>query len=243
MGWLKYLAGNFFFPPKCIFCGRILSIKTEPEKAICPYCEEKLPYTVGLSKCKGCGKPIEENEVYCSICRRSPKKVIRKFSAPYLYQKEVKRSILRFKRETFCGYAEIYARHIQAVLDYEWPNVMFELVVSAPPRKKRMRQENYDQAAWLARTLAKRMKLPYCTEVLNQKEARRKQSSLSMRERWQNAEGNVIVKKPESVQDKTVLLVDDVCTTGATLYHSALALKEAGAKAVYCTTAAVVEKN
>ena len=243
MHWRKHIVGNFFFPPKCIFCGAMLSLGTEPERAVCPICEDKLPYTVGLFKCKGCGKPVEENEVYCGICRRAGKRPIRRFSAPYLYQKQVRRSILRFKRERFRGYAKVFARHMQAVLEYDCPDQVFDVVVSAPPRIQRMREESYDQAAWLAQVLAKRMGVPYCLGVLKQKEKRRKQSSLMLKERWKNAEGNFYVKKPEAVEGKTVLLVDDVCTTGATLYYCAAALREAGAVAVYCITAAVVEKN
>lgn len=243
MGWLKYIGGNFFFPPKCIFCGAVLPLRSEPEQAICSLCGETLPYTAGLFKCKGCGKPVEENEVYCGICRKAGKRPIRKFSAPYLYQKDVKRSILRFKREKFRGHAKVYARHMQAVLEYDCPGKVFDVVVSAPPRIRRMKEEGYDQAAWLARVLAKRMGVSYCSGVLKQKEKRRKQSSLTLKERWKNIEGNIFVKKPAAVEEKTVLLVDDVCTTGATLYHCAAALREAGAKAVYCVTAAVVGKN
>lgn len=243
MRWLKWMIGQVLFPPKCIFCGAILPVGVDPESTICSLCEQKLPYTVTLSKCKCCGRPVEEHQVYCSICKASRKRVIRKVVAPYLYQKQVKRSILRFKKETSRGYAQVYARHMQAVLDYDCPSASFDMVVSAPPRIRRMQQEDYDQAAWLAQTLAKRMSVPYCAGVLKQKHIRKKQSSLSMKERWKNAEGNYMVKKPESVRGKTVLLVDDVCTTGATLYHCALALKEAEVKAVYCITAAVVEKN
>ncbi len=243
MRWLKWIPGQVLFPPKCVFCGTILSVGMEPEKAICPLCEQKLPFTVNLPKCKGCGKPMEEDDVYCGICKASRRRVIRKVSAPYLYQKQVKRSILRFKKEVSRGYAHVYARHMQAVLEYDCPSVTFDMVVSAPPRIRQMQQEDYDQAAWLAQTLAKRMGIPYHAGVLKQKYIRKKQSSLSMKERWQNAEGNYMVKKPESVRGKTVLLVDDVCTTGATLYHCALALKEAEAKAVYCITVAVVGKN
>ncbi len=243
MRWLKHSIGNLFFPPKCVFCGAMLPFETEPERAVCHLCEDKLSYAISLPKCKGCGKPVEENDVYCDICRKTGKRAIRKMVAPYLYQKQVKRSILRFKREAFRGYAKVYARHMQAVLEYECPGKVFDVVVSAPPRIRRLHKEHYDQAEWLARTLAKRMGVPYGANVLKQKEKRRKQSSLSLKERWQNAEGNICVKKPEKVENQTVLLVDDVCTTGATLYYCATALKEAGAKAVYCATAAVVARN
>lgn len=243
MGKLKSAIGNLLFPGKCVFCGTLLSLGTNKEHAVCAACEKKLPYCVALPRCKACGKPVEEPAVYCELCRKTTKRPYAKMSAPYLYREPVKGSVVRFKRERQQGYAKVYARHMQAVLDYDCTEKSFDVAVSVPPRKKRMREEGYDQAACLAQELAKRMGIPYFARVLKQKENRKKQSDLTAAERYRNARGNYLVCKPAVVREKTVLLIDDVCTTGATLAECARVLREVGAAKVYCATAATAEKR
>lgn len=243
MGNTQNIIGNFFFPLKCIFCGEILSMKTEIASAICGKCQKTLPYCVSLPRCKTCGKPIEETATYCQVCRKHPRPPFVKICAPYLYKNLVKKSIVRFKQERHQSYAKVYARHMKAVLAYDCPGIVFDAVVSVPPRKLRFGHAGYDQAEHLAQEIAANLQIPYLPKVLKQKEKRKKQSSLSAKERWQNAIGNFIVTKPQAAEGKTLLLVDDVTTTGATLYACSLALKQHGAAKIYCLTAATTEKS
>ncbi len=181
--------------------------------------------------------------VHCEMCRSHPRKPFSKLCSAYLYQGQVKTSIVRFKQEVYRGYAKVFARHMEAVIAYDLPDVVFDGILSAPPRKLRMKANGYDQAASLAQALGERMEVPYLPNVLRQRENRKKQSALTAAERWHNAEGNVRVVCPELVAGKVLLLVDDVCTTGATMYAAAAALSEAGAKKVYCAVAASAEKR
>ncbi|MBR5152535.1 MAG: ComF family protein [Clostridia bacterium] len=233
---------NFFFPPKCIFCREVLPISVLREASVCGDCERTLPYTVAQRRCKSCGRPMKGKYVHCSMCRNHPGKPFVKISSAYFYRGRVKTAIVRFKKETYRGYAEVFARHLTSVIAYDCPGISFDAVVSAPPRKMRMQIHGYDQAETLARELGKRMGIPYIPYGLQQKESRKKQSSLSALERWNNAEDNVKVSSKPEWKGKTILLVDDVCTTGATLYASARALKDAGVSAVYCAVAASTEK-
>lgn len=233
---------HLLFPPKCIFCRKLLTLGVEQEHCVCKECEQKLPYTVAQLRCKSCGRPIRGGRVHCELCRKHPSRPFMKISSAYLYRGVVKGSIVRFKKETYRGYAQVFARHMEAVIAYDCPDVVFDVMVSVPPRKRRMKKDGYDQAEALAKALSVRMKLPYLAHILAQKEERKKQSALTSAERWSNAEGNVTVLHPERIVGKRVLLVDDVCTTGATLFAAALALRTAGAKAVYCATAATAEK-
>ena len=235
--------GNFLFPLKCVFCGEILSMGIETNAAICNKCQKKLPYCINLSRCKSCGKPIEETDSYCHLCRKHTRPPFAKICAPYLYNNLVKKSIVRFKQERYQSYAKVFARDMAAILAYDCPDITFDAVISVPPRKRLFGQNGYNQAECLAQAVAVNLQIPLLAGVLKQKKRRKKQSSLGAKERWKNAAGNVSVTKPKTVQGKTLLLVDDVTTTGATLYACSLALKQQGAAKIYCLTAATTEKG
>ncbi len=129
------------------------------------------------------------------------------------------------------------------VLGQDCPHAEFDIVVAVPPRKERMQKENYDQARTLAGTLAKELGIPFRGGVLCQVENGRKQSDLTLEERWCNVQGNFRVVLNHVILEKRILLVDDICTTGATLNECAKVLREAGAKTVYSVVAAIVAEE
>lgn len=91
----------------------------------------------------------------------------------------------------------------------------------------------YNQSAVLSKEIARRLKRPVWSDVLGRKLINRSQTSFGRRERWRNAEVGYRLRKTLRIKDKAVLLVDDVCTTGATLSVCARILKMAGARAVH----------
>lgn len=232
-------AVNFLFPARCIFCGRLLPLLAR--EMICLDCENGLPYAMAGNRCGRCGKPVKMKGGLCEHCRRNPYPAYKKISSPYLYKDSVRYAMLRFKRKKHRSFAWVFARRMKAVCDYDCPNVTFDFVVSVPPRAERMRKEGYDQAKNLAQTLARQMGIPYLWGAMKQKTQRKKQSDLSYEERIVNAKGNYRVRRIRKVSGKTILLVDDICTTRATLQECAAALKAAKAAAVYCVTAATTE--
>lgn len=233
--WLRKIR-DFFFPPRCTFCRRSLPAGTE--HLICIACENNLPYCLAADRCQRCGKPVEDGERCCRFCKSFQNSPYVRISAPYMYQDAVRSALLRFKHERYRCYADVFARHMRAVVKHDCREVEFDCVVSVPPRLERMRREGYDQAACLAQKLSAEMGIPRADGVLRQRENRQKQSGLGYGERLENAKGNFVVQKPGSIVGKTVLLVDDICTTRATLWHCAFALRNAGAASVYCVTVA-----
>ncbi len=230
--WKKIL-----FPHRCVFCRRILPLSAQ--KSVCLECMRTIPFCLSKNRCRQCGRPIAERQSYCFSCS-SRTKAHSGISAPYFYQEPAKSAILRFKKEKYQSYANTFAIDMAIVLNYECGARVFDMIVSVPPRLLRMKNDGYDQAERLAQALGRQLKLPYVSGVMKQKEKRRKQSSLSAEERVLNAKGNYLVNRPKLVEGKRILLVDDVCTTGATLNECAKILKEAGAKEIYCAVASVV---
>ncbi len=232
---------NFLFPPRCIFCKRLLRLCTQV--GVCNHCMEHLPFCLSYHHCQTCGRPIPEEEVFCNRCGKGYRNSYHKLCAAYLYESAVKGALLRFKQERFQSYAPTLAFHMAMVLKTTLPNLDIDFIVAVPPRKTRLRKDAYDQATTLARALAQQMKLPLLPGVLRQIEDRQKQSSLSYEERWINVAGNYAVVKQRAIEGKRLLLVDDICTTGATLQECSKMLKQSGAQAVWCSVAAVASEE
>lgn len=90
----------------------------------------------------------------------------------------------------------------------------------------------FDQARLLAKELARGLKLPYVS-ALEKPKGNRIQHELSFAERWENVKGVYRLKRKIDVRGKTVLLCDDIVTSGATMWEAGRVLLQHGAKAVY----------
>jgi ComF family protein len=107
------------------------------------------------------------------------------------------------------------------------------IMVPVPLHRVRLRERGYNQSEWIARGMSEDMGFPVSLSILSRKKQTLTQTKLSAPEREKNVRDAFTVKDPDAVKDKTVFLVDDVITTGATLNACALCLKEAGAASVY----------
>jgi ComF family protein len=110
-------------------------------------------------------------------------------------------------------------------------DVQGDLVVPIPLGVKRLRERGYNQAALLARPFALALQLPYRPRALKRIKETRTQVGLSIPQRRKNVEG-AFEADPDIVSGKSVIVMDDVMTTGATLDEAGQALKQAGASQV-----------
>jgi ComF family protein len=106
------------------------------------------------------------------------------------------------------------------------------LVLSVPLHRVRRRRRGFDQAAWLALGIAKRLGLRTATGVLVRTRATRPQGDAFVLSRTANVRGAFAVRGPEFIRGRSLLLIDDVFTTGATARACAKSLKDAGARSV-----------
>ncbi len=113
-----------------------------------------------------------------------------------------------------------------------------DLIVPVPLHPRRLRERGYDQSLLLAENLEGRLGIPLARDVLIRHRHTPSQArSKSVLERRRNMEG-AFHATPGRLEGKNLVLVDDVCTTGATLNACARALKEAGARSVWGVTLA-----
>jgi ComF family protein len=107
-----------------------------------------------------------------------------------------------------------------------------DLVIPVPLSNMRLFKRGYNQAALLARPIAKHLNAPMATHLIARKH-RRDMGHMTFKQRRDHIRGVFRVIRPDAVRGKTILLVDDVMTSGATLGELNKVLKKAGAAAVY----------
>jgi ComF family protein len=133
---------------------------------------------------------------------------------------------LKFQRHDFLD--DALASLLEATVREH--DVVFDAVAGVPMQRKKERRRGYNQAELLARAVARRIEVPCDMTLLTPRGERAAQSTLARRERAVNVRGAFVASA--RAQGKSVLLVDDICTTAATIRACATALVEAGAKHV-----------
>ena len=204
---------DLFFPPKCIFCQKLLP---DSETMYCSACGHGLPETDEI-------RPIP----FTKGCR-----------APFHYRGDVREALLRFKFGGRSHYADPFA----AMMAVKLREVNADLITWVPVSRLRRFSRGYDQAQLLAEAAAKKLNLP-CVSALN-KRHRKKQSRISgFAARKANISGAFTVVNPEQIKGKTIILIDDICTTGATMGEAAYVLHLAGAAAIHGAVYAIAKNR
>jgi ComF family protein len=113
-----------------------------------------------------------------------------------------------------------------------------DLIIPVPLHRAKLRQRQYNQSDCFAEGLSEAMQIPWSPTVLRKKKATDSQTRKSRFERFQNVNEIFQVTDPAQIQGKTLILVDDVVTTGATLESAARVLLGSGAQSVHVLTIA-----
>ena len=205
---------DLLFPPKCVFCGKVLS---RGDEDWCGKCTETLPYALDGG--------FQEGE-YFDFC-----------ISPLYYKGVVRKSILRFKFGGAAAYADAYGKLLADCIR-EHPGINYDIISWVPLSGKRERSRGYDQAMLLALATALELN-DVAAETLKKPKDVQAQSELSGRvERSANISGAYIAPDPELIAGKCILLIDDIVTTGSTLSECAKVLLSAGASRVVCAALA-----
>ena len=217
---------DFIFPPKCAFCGDILTTK----HPVCDKCMELLPFIDG-DTCQCCGKPVEELSYrLCSQCN-SEKRYFEHSFVPLRYEDDAKKAVLLFKHHYHPYYAKAFAFLIcDKILSSEF-YTDFDYITCVPESYDGVTERGYNQAELLAKEIAKILNVPFI-HTLHRNDNGKKQASLNREERKKNVRISYSEGK-KTYDDGTVLLVDDVYTTGETSNYCAKLLRKMGFDKVY----------
>ncbi len=230
------------FPSFCQLCSELL--QNPGEKVVCQSCMESLvPHR--SSYCMCCGRFFSgtgESHI-CSSCIENKKAYSRHRSCG-LYQGKLKDVILLYKYRQFKilgkGLADFVSRSLSRD-ESLFLGTDFLVPVPLHPRKERKR--GFNQAREIAVWLGKKHSIPCMDNILVKTKNNAAQTTLESKQRWENVKNAYRVKKPALLAGKTVLLIDDVFTTGATINECSRVLKKSGAKEVRCITIAQAVHN
>ena len=205
---------NLLYPPKCVFCDKLLQ---EGEEYFCRSCGEKIPMAEGEKLCR--------KGTYFDRC-----------VAPLYYDDMVRASFLDYKFHEKSWRSVTYAAFLEPYVRKEFPQL--DVVTWVPLGRRSYKDRGFDQSELLAKVLAKRLGLP-CEKMLEKIRDTRQQSRLQMpEERKANVLGAYEVKKDASVSGRCILVVDDVITTGSTMDECCRVLSVAGAAQIHCAALA-----
>ncbi len=235
------ILGRLLFPPYCISCGKLLPYNAEGGEAVlCPQCRSELELAK-LVECPDCGLPMLDCRCTPPLLRQTGvRRVIRLATyRPSSARSCVNRIINNNKRaRNREGFAFLAAQLAPAIRR----EAIDDAVVSFCPRSCRARREHgFDQAEELARQLARVLELDFGSTLSRRRLAgARAQKTLGYSARIYNAGQSVSLDGGADVRGRTVILVDDVITTGATMSTCAQLLLGAGAREVVCVCVATV---
>ncbi len=215
----------------CACCGEELYA----DGYFCPHCLKTLPFNGG-NICSKCGRAIGEDYPVCLECKADMPLYDAARSA-LRYEGDTVRLVKRFKTGGK-WLALPFASLMAPVLSGEFAGS--DMLVHVPMTDAARRKRGYNQAELLAAALSDRAGVPHERVLLEKVRETASQKELSRRGRAENLKGSFRVHERVKCRGKTVLLIDDVLTTGATASACARALKGAGAARVWVLTLASV---
>lgn len=204
---------DLLFPPKCILCRKVLR---DTETDLCHHCR------------------TETEEFTKSKHRIS---FVAGWTSLWYYSGDVRHSLLLYKFYNRRSYGSVYGRLLAMKL-YQKPLCDYDILTWVPVSPLRLWTRGYDQVLLIAESTGQELGTP-AVQVLKKIRHTKPQSRLpDAARRKANVLGAYAVTDPAAVAGKTVLLLDDIITTGATASECARVLLTAGAKEVYCAAIA-----
>lgn len=232
---------DLLYPPRCPVCDGLRPIG---EPACHPDCMRKIkPVTEPV--CLRCGKPVsDESEEYCRDCAGKERSFERGVSA-FLYEGDMRESMMRFKFHGREEYAAWYAERLMAGHGATLRAYGADAVVPVPIHRRKMRTRGYNQAERIARELAAQLSLPLYPDLLRRNRFTLPQKELDDRARIRNLvramepgpRAELLAKEKRTPE--RVLLVDDIYTTGSTLEACTRVLLSAGVQHVMVVTVCI----
>jgi competence protein ComFC len=225
---------DLLYPPRCLVCGAM------QEEALCALCRKDIrPLTPPF--CDRCGLPVPASQLVCEACEAGPEPAFAWSHAMGHFTGTLRDAIHHLKYHGKTALArplgELLSRSLNAsspIFPAEIPagQPAFDLVVPVPLHPAKLRERGFNQAEKIARVLAQERGWLLDTRGLRRIQHTRSQTNLSFDRRLTNVQGAFAASEALYFAGRSVLLVDDVLTTRATMSECARVVSQAGARRV-----------
>lgn len=234
---------DVLLPPQCRVCKQDTCGLAVPW--VCQPCWQAMPY-ITAPTCAQCGCPfaappegIASPRHRCGACLLHPPAYARARAVGH-YTGVLRTLIHAMKYEGVYGLVQPLGTLLCDQFARHWPTERPQALIPVPLHRSRLRGREFDQALALARCLSASVGIPVWADVLIRHHKTRSQVGLNVRERRANIRGAFTVRRPQACAGQTLLLIDDVYTTGATVQECTRQLYRHGAARVEVYTLARV---
>ncbi len=226
---------NLLFPPQCLNCDALVPT----HGTLCMECWNQIQFITD-PLCSCCGLPFEYKmgeDVLCGECMRE-RPAYSRGRAAFKYDEHSRQLILRLKYQDQAWLATIYGKWLMAA--GKELVAASDVIIPVPLHYWRFVGRRYNQSALLASALAKTSNLPILSDALRRTRRTTPQTGLTRKQRADNVRGAFTINSryADSLKGKSVLLIDDVMTTGSTINVCTKTLLKAGAQQVNILTLA-----
>lgn len=223
---LKAIILDLLFPPRCLYCRKNIK-KTEANHFLCQECDSTITRLDAFS-CRFCRGRLPD-----PINRCHPDEPPVLAAMTLFHQPLIKELIhqLKFKsRQSVIDALTPRMKDYLVPLVHHFSNF---IIIPVPLHISREKHRGFNQAELIARTVGAILTLPLQTDVMIRTRSTKPQTGThSKKDRESNLKGAFQVINPAAIEDKNILLVDDVITSGATISEATATLKDSGAKKV-----------
>jgi ComF family protein len=229
---------DIIYPPRCVVCGRFLwkgpLVRETRSAFFCPDCMADF-HCISSPLCPICGQPFSSEVMEDHLCEDCLRK--RPFYeaawAPYRYEGAILKGIHRLKYGAKGFLADALGPLLAQFAKERLDGSRSVLIMPVPLHPKRLRERGFNQSLLLARHVSRRIHIDLDFLSLRRVRYTPPQASLAKHQRLQNVQGAFELKNSDAVKGRSILLVDDVVTTGNTLNECARILRKAGAEKVF----------
>lgn len=222
------------YPRRCVVCGEISDV---PHINLCRGCECKLEY-VKEPVCFKCGKPlVEESKPLCNDCAGKRHDYI-EGRAAFVYNDGMKSAVYGLKYNNRREYGAYLGKKTAQYLSRKITSWGADALIPVPIHKSRLAKRGYNQALLIAKAMGRELGIPVMDRLIVRARKTKVQKDLTAAEREKNLE-NAFKMRLNDVKLNTVIVVDDIYTTGSTIDAMARCLHQAGVKRVYFITVSI----
>jgi ComF family protein len=169
--------------------------------------------------------------------------IVSDFFSPYVFEKdkELQHAIHSLKYENKFPIGIFLGKTLANKIKTDRSNWNIDLIIPIPLHQLKKAERGYNQSFYIAKGIGKILKITFSDRIVKRIKYTESQTTMTLNERAENISGAFRVRNKNSVKGKSILLVDDVITTGATISECGKILLEAGAKNIYAASVAIAD--